>query len=150
MGNLYIYENTVYGISLIEAHELETTKAINPRIIFSDEVKALIRKHLGFYASVHDAPQGTYLLKDIDGEYFVNYLVAVLDDEDNPMYDSVRKHKEVVENRLNIHSNEPHLLAKYVWCAEYHNYFCHNFIHNCPAQYLITAINSNRAFTLIP
>lgn len=148
-GSLYMDELIVYGYPLIEAYKLESKKAVNPRIIFSDDMKTVIQRHLSYYASHYPAPQKFHLLKDIDDEYFVNYLYAIMDDDDNPDYSALQKHKDVIEARLTRHKGDPKIFAKYVWCAEYHNYFCQTYISNCPNKYFITVINTKRGFSII-
>jgi hypothetical protein len=133
LSNLYMDENVVFGPSLVEAYNLETEMAIYPRIILSKNVITVIKKHTNYYADPKKSPQYTEYLKDIDGLYFVNYLQIIID-----RYDCVEvlkiltKHKDVIVKNLTQHTHNYKLWNKYAWSANYHNYFCDNFLENCP------------------
>lgn len=148
-GELYMDKEVVYGKSLIDAYQLESTLADVPRILFSADMIALIKKHLNYYSSSFTPPQKIDVLKDEDGQYFVNYLSAIVSDSNYIDYESLKKHKSIVENRLVKHKNEPKFLNKYRWVSEYHNFFCNNFLTNCPTDYLIDISNTSRKFEFI-
>ena len=149
VGQFYMDNLIVYGYPLIEAYRLESQKAINPRIIFSEDMKSTIKRYLSYYAKGFSAPLRAHLLKDIDGELFVNYLFAIYRDNENPDYSALLKHKNVIEARLNKHKANPKVFPKYVWSAEYHNFFCQKFITKCPVQYFIHGLGSSRNFSFI-
>jgi len=44
-GNLFMDEDTVFGSALIEAHDLESKKAVYPRVLLSKRVKNRINIH---------------------------------------------------------------------------------------------------------
>jgi hypothetical protein len=83
-----------------------------------------------------------FILCGEDGKYFINYLQTVVDyieqtcdsipDEakEYPLYrnipdaiDLIKKHKENIEINLK-ESKDPSVKSKFVWVANYHNYFC--------------------------
>ncbi len=148
-GELYMDDEIVYGKSLIDAYQLESNIADVPRILFSKDMVTLIKKHLNYYSSDFSPPQKIDVLIDEDGQYFVNYLSATIIDSDNIDYDSLKKHKSVVLNRLIRHKNESKFLNKYRWVAEYHNFFCDKFLNNCPNEYFIDINNMKRNFRFI-
>ncbi len=128
IGDFYINQQIAFGPALLEAYGLESTKTSEPRIILSDSAIDLVKSHLNYYADARSAPQTTSLLKDIDGQWFLNYLNASIV-EYNPEYfdmsiDYLKKHKEQVVEKLYTYRNEPRILRKYIWVANYHNYFC--------------------------
>lgn len=121
VGNLFMNRNTVFGGSLLEAYDLENTKALFPRIILSDDMKELVFLHMARYAE--DPPQCNDLLVDADGCLFTNYLSeSIVYGE--VQWDELHSHAQVIENRLNEYSANERILPKYQWLASYHNFFC--------------------------
>ena len=148
-GSLYMDDNMIYGKSLIEAHELESgkTKAIYPRIIFSNDMKNLIDKHITMYSSKVHSPQSSQVLKDENNTYFVDYLSFVFDQEFEEEYEIesyIFEHKRIVEEKLTQYSKNTRVLEKYEWVAFYHNEFCKIHISNFKnySDFLIKNINS--------
>jgi len=39
-------------------------------------------------------------------------------------FEEFKKHKEIVESRLREYISEPSIWNKYLWVANYHNWFC--------------------------
>ncbi len=137
LSNLFMDENIVLGQALIESYKLEDTKCIFPRIILSEKVKEVVNKHINYYADKKTSPQNKQYLEDKDGYLFVNYLFCLIDDsfeykgyEDYKFITSELKiHKISIEKELKEHSSNYHILNKFIWCAEYHNYFCNIFLN---------------------
>lgn len=127
IGPHYMDEYLVYGPALIEAHAIEEKLACVPRIVLSDEAVKLVNKHIGYYANPLHAPQSRDLLKDIDGQWFVNYLEASIIGRDSYGFQMatqvLKQHKVVVEDKLKVYSNNQKVLDKYIWVANYHNWF---------------------------
>ena len=150
VGELYMDENIVYGESLITAYHLESKNADVPRIIFSEDMMKMIKKHLGYYAEDYFPPHKADILKDEDGFYFVNYLGAIIHDSDNIDFESLMNHKTIVEKRLEQHKKDFSILSKYRWVAEYHNFFCETYINKCDYKYYVDIFDLERKFSLIP
>ena len=74
VSDLYMDENIVLGPALIESYNLETKKAIYPRIILSDDVVEIVKEHINYYSDRKHSPQNKEYLLDIDGIHFINYL----------------------------------------------------------------------------
>lgn len=121
VGNLFMNRNTVFGGSLLDAYELESTKAMFPRIILSDGMKDLVYWHMARYAE--EPPQCNDLLVDAEGGLFTNYLSESIVDGD-VQWDELHSHAQVICDRLNEYSNNGRVLPKYQWLAAYHNFFC--------------------------
>ncbi|GIX59797.1 hypothetical protein BPADB04_48270 [Bacillus paranthracis] len=145
LGDYYGDDDFAYGPALIEAHDLECSKASYPRIILSDNMVKMVCEHLDYYAPLTFAPQFSHLLKDADGSCFVNYLYGLHEmficgdrsDEDfNSYVDQLKKHKDIVEEKLQQFSNNPKLYAKYEWVAQYHNYYCEQYFEPIDIQQL--------------
>lgn len=132
VSDLYMDENIVLGPALIDSYELETNKAIYPRIILSDSVVEIVKKHIGYYADHASSPQNTDYLIDIDGLYFINYLSILLEPKEllKARLKEIMEHKEIVEECLLENIDNYKIFEKYSWVAKYHNFFCNEFLIN--------------------
>jgi len=127
VGDLFLDANTVFGPALLEAHNLESTRARDPRVILSPGVVDYVRMHIGFYCDASYAPQTRFVLLDADGELFIHYLNYLTEPYDEvPAIDSegLAQHKENILKNLELHRRSPKIWAKYQWVANYHDYFC--------------------------
>lgn len=122
----YIDEIAVFGDALTEAYIGESKLARDPRIILTDSAVAAAKQHLNYYHPPSIAPHVRDILKDADGQWFINYLETVLiaEDEHGPFYSEFLQHKSAVEEKLALHKSNPTVWSKYAWIASYHNYFC--------------------------
>jgi hypothetical protein len=126
VGPLFMDENSVYGDALISAYELESKIAVNPIVVLCDDTKQLVNAHLKFYEG-EAAPQTRSLLIGPDGRYFVNYLgLCILEGDDDYRLDvkSLLTHKDNIQGALKQSISNPAVFSKFVWLAQYHNYFC--------------------------
>ncbi|MCY3813080.1 MAG: hypothetical protein OXH15_14885 [Gammaproteobacteria bacterium] len=126
VGNAYVDEIAVFGDALLEAYVGESTLARDPRIVLTESAREHVVRHLGYYGNSSWAPQNRDLVQDIDGQWFLNYLDAILwgEDRGGPFFDELEKHRDAVQSRLNEHRARPTVYAKYAWTAGYHNWFC--------------------------
>lgn len=126
VGDVYVDETAVFGGGLIEAYEGEAKLARDPRIILTRSAIEVVEQHLTYYPDRRNAPHVRSVLRDSDGQWFVNYLECVLwaEDEQGPFYEEFAQHKAVVEAKLAQHKGNPTIWSKYAWVASYHNYFC--------------------------
>lgn len=127
IGPLFIDENSVYGPALLEAYALESKKAVNPVVVLSDDVMGLVLNHLEFYASIEIAPQNRHVWINDEGRFFLNYLTECVwetDGGDEIDWESLKKHKKLIERHLDRYRSMPSVFGKYVWLASYHNEFC--------------------------
>ena len=118
--------NSVYGMALLTAHDLESKVAVNPIVVLCDNTMKLVDKHIGYYSG-EAAPQVRDVLKGPDGRYFLNYLTeCIIEGDDREYLDakSLRRHKKQVESALKAYASIPTVFSKFAWLAEYHNYFC--------------------------
>lgn len=122
----YVDEVAVFGDALTQAYVGESKLARDPRIILTESAVAAAKQHLTYYFPPSRAPHVRDILKDADGQWFLNYLDSVLiaEDEHGPFYTEFLQHKSAVEAKLAEHSANPPIWAKYAWVASYHNYFC--------------------------
>jgi len=140
VGDYYETRRVVYGPALVEAHALEQSHAIYPRIVLSQQAVVAIGGFLKYYGDPFGSPENTTLLLDIDNEVFVNYLYSPIDMSEGDLdvaVDVARKHKEIVEAALGKYLIEPHLLTKYQWVARYHNFFVRKWLPDAKKKLLI-------------
>ena len=62
-----------------------------------------------YYGNGKHAPHVRDVLRDSDGQWFLNYLECVLwaEDESGPFYSEFEKHKNAVETKLAEHKANP-------------------------------------------
>ncbi len=127
IGEYYADDKMAFGLPIIEAHTLESEVANTPRIILGNIAVEYVKKHINYYSMPEDSPQSKHLLRDVDGNWFINYLEAVFEDT----YEDVerakkflRQHRDIVSMKIIEFQNDTRVLNKYLWVANYHNYFC--------------------------
>lgn len=132
VGEAYVDEIAVFGEALIEAYEGEAKFARDPRIILTNSAVEVVKLHLNYYPNQYNAPHVNYILRDSDGQWFLNYLEGILwaENEQGPFYDELAKHKDAVEAKLAQYKGNPAIWSKYAWVASYHNYFCDFHSHH--------------------
>lgn len=124
IGDLYMDDIAVFGAGLIEAYEAETTLAHDPRIVLAPSAQLAVNRHLEYYGRGSHAPQNRDLLRDSDGQYFVNYLDTLIPAEGYFYENELATHKARIEEKLALLKSRPSVWAKYLWAANYHNYWC--------------------------
>lgn len=131
IGDLYMDDLAVFGAPLIEAHEAECNRAINPRIIIGQTGRELALEHLRYYGNGEHAPLTSDLKCDADGQWFVDYLEGLIIEPEYGIIgrDELNRHKAVVGAKLVQFGADPRILAKYEWAASYHNWFCDKYHH---------------------
>ena len=130
VGDFYINEDIVFGPALLDAHHTESSLACYPRIILDDKTVKRLQQYINNYDV---APQHNKILIDNDGQWFLNYLNTIFKyyTECNNEYEFERiqvelllKHKNKVEEMLQLNKTNTKVWDKYVWIANYHNCFC--------------------------
>lgn len=131
IGELYMDDEIVFGEGLIEAYETEQNLARDPRIVLSKSAIEYVEYHLKSYPDVKSAPHYDELLKDRDGQTFINYLSLIIEFETEyeVYFDKLRSHKIIAESRLKDFVSKPPIWNKYLWVANYHNWFCDQSSH---------------------
>lgn len=131
VGPTYIDDIAVFGGALTEAYHGESTLARDPRIILTNTAMQAAKLHLTYYTDKEKAPHARAILKDSDGQWFINYLDCLLENEEDgkPFYKELMQHKAAIEQKLADHKSNPSVWSKYAWVASYHNYFCDQHPH---------------------
>ena len=132
IGDAYVDEVAVFGDALMESYAGESKLARDPRIILTKSAVDATKLHLTYYANGKHAPHVRDVLRDSDGQWFLNYLECVLwaEDDSGPFYGEFEKHKSAVEAKLAEHKANPAIWSKYAWVAGYHNFFCDLHSHH--------------------
>jgi len=124
IGELYMDDITVFGDGLIEAYEGEKSLARDPRIILTESALKSVNQHLSYYGHKVHAPQVRELLKDADGQIFINYLSTLYPEQGYLYLEELSIHKKAIEDKLSYYMSNPPVWHKYLWSANYHNYWC--------------------------
>lgn len=129
-GAFYINEDIVFGPALLDAHNTESKLACYPRIILDNKTVKRLQNYISYYDV---APQNNKIFIDSDGQWFLNYLNTIFKfyTECSNEYEFERiqvelllRHKEQIEKMLLKYKENIRVWDKYVWTANYHNYFC--------------------------
>lgn len=126
IGPLFVDENSVYGLALLDAYSLESKTAVNPIVVLSDDVMKLVLQHCGYYQH-GSAPQNRDVLVNADGRFFINYLSECINDtgdSEEVSWAALQEHRTQIESALVKYQKLPAIFAKFTWLAAYHNYFC--------------------------
>lgn len=131
VGDAFVDDIAVFGGALIEAYDVESKIARDPRIVLAPSAVETTKLHLRYYPDKRNAPHAREILRDADGQWFLNYLEAVLiaEEEHGPFFEKLLLHKKIVEERLAEFRPNPPIWSKYAWAASYHNYFCDSYPH---------------------
>ena len=136
LGGLYIDEHTIYGEALIEAVEIESSKAINPVVMLSQDVFDFAKKndHLDVVSAVFNGRLCRSYVFEYEGRYFVNYLrAAFVSDNDTDVVgifptkldaQLMECHRDMIVSNMKMYSTNSKVFEKYLFLAAYHNKFC--------------------------
>ena len=147
IGSLYMDNDIIFGKALIDSHKLESKIAINPRIVLDDKVKKVLKKSICEDDSLppRNSIQNKYVIIDSDGKLFIDYLHIIHNGKYCGM-EYIKTHKELITKKLKLHKSKFDIFSKYIWSANYHNYFCkHNREFN-KKNYLINNKSQNIDF----
>lgn len=147
VGHLYVDKQLVFGDALLEATNAEKDKARDPRIVLCSSAMQRVEKQLKWYGNKAWAPHNFDLLRDTDGQVFIDYLrqtILMAEDEAGPFFDELIEHRDQVVQNLEQYRVEPRVWSKYAWVGRYHNWFCDQYPkyfdegHKVPAELLST------------
>lgn len=132
IGKLRHVQTEIFGPAMNEAYHLESTQAVYPRIIISEET---INKGIdNTYEKKSDPAMEAYswkseaddvfemLKKDSDGWYSLDYLrVADEMDSTEDYIFALEKVRNYIEKALLANKGNDHVVEKYKWVANYFN-----------------------------
>lgn len=132
VGDLYMDDDIVFGKGLLDAYAAEQN-ADSPRVILAESAVTFVERHVQYYASVEISPQNEHLFVDEDKNMVVSYLSSLWPDRtEQPRFEWLAKHRDVVTENLRLYRAKPRVWAKYAWVARYHNYFCESLPGGTP------------------
>lgn len=122
VGEFFVNEQIVFGQGLIKAVFLEDKVAINPRII--------IDKDCFDNSIIEQLATENVLIKDSDGNFFVNYLSSVgklklTKGKCEALIDKHCKYHPLIKEQNEILQIEK-IISKYLWLLVYFNQQCDN------------------------
>ena len=131
MSDLFNRDELLFGPALVRSYELAEKTAVVPRIV--------IDTHLMKQAESENAVIWKHVYKrGEDGQYFVDYLTAALND---PNYigatfgtanQLLSSHKTTIEDALSEHTTHEGIRQKYIWMGLYHNSTVERFAPDNP------------------
>jgi hypothetical protein len=123
LGDIYIDDDYVLGPALVRAYDLESRRAIYPRIVIDSSLLADARS--GAYAS---SLWEQNIGRGEDGIHYINYLQqAFLDSYSFPQpgfsdpWAELSIHRDVVSGKLELREPNEGVKQKYLWLGLYHN-----------------------------
>jgi hypothetical protein len=122
VGPLYMDDIAVFGHALLEAYNAEVTLARDPRIVLAPSARKIVE---GFFETGEAGEKESfndYVLRDVDGELFADYLHTVFREDGQIYMDRLRTHRDRVSEKLTAHRGKPQVWSKYRWAANYHNF----------------------------
>lgn len=129
IGKAFVADGFAFGPALVEAYQIESKVASYPRIVLAKKVLPYVKKHVAYFGDPLWSPYEQWLLRDQDGNTFINYLSAIdpNEEEEDEYGDSaqeMRLHKQMVEQGLKKYARRPNILDKFEWVASLHNHWC--------------------------
>lgn len=116
VGDIHVGVDRAIGPALVSAYDAENRVAVHPRILVSQDCLSALQNDLGSDSS-------NLLTIDADGEVFLNYLMDVNCFFDPGPEERLAAHRDVVTGALLRFHNTPRVRSKYVWVAQYHNWY---------------------------
>lgn len=117
IGDFYANDIFVIGSALSSVYELESKKAVSPRILIGEE----FRKSFFEVLKRYDIP---FTRKDFDGTLFIDYLIYTNQKDKDPK-DFLMKHREILIKKFRNAKEYNHKL-KILLAMIYHNRYCIN------------------------
>lgn len=112
VGDLHFGENFIYGPALLKAYELESSKAIYPRVILDDSVFKKIKI------------ENTFILLDDDNVYFYDYLQAYITKNRDSSFDKLSRLSGNILVNLQSQIITESVIKKMDWLINYFNNTC--------------------------
>ncbi len=133
LGEIHVDNDTIYGMALIDAYEMESNLAVYPAVMVSKEIVEAARDaQIVEISSCWSYQTNDWYFISIDGKYYLNYLKSAFvffEDRDGLTMNRLdmhflRQHKNLIEQNLATLEPGTEIHKKYVFLADYHNAFC--------------------------
>lgn len=124
-------ENSIFGMGLVKAYEIESSKANYPIVMLDEKVLKELESNEEY--SFNEMTKESLLRDKSTDNVFINYLYA--DGLAIPtlgiINDFYSKHKDNILKALDEHKDNESVLKKYIWLGNYHNYCVENYYFKC-------------------
>lgn len=139
VGEVYSDGRSIFGPAMIREYDLESKEAISPRVLIDPQVvqssdisKLIASKKIARL-------MGSTLSEPLGDGVIIDYLSVALDelDEDADVFETLKRHKEVVEAGLIAANGIERIRAKYEWLFRYHNRFVMKTFSSIDARSLL-------------
>jgi hypothetical protein len=128
-GDISYKNERVFGPAMVDAYELESSKAVFPRIIISPTWMDVLKSDRLIRSKNHTLKEeliyiNKLIRKDEDGLYFIDYIRAIrseLDDPEAGYISFLKRHQRLIKNNLKKHATQERVLEKYKWLSRYHD-----------------------------
>lgn len=131
-GNLYHDKDYIFGIAMNKAYELESKKAVVPRIIIQREIIEIGSNYLPqYFMEGMESYVYNYISKDNDGEFYIDYFQKGVDtfwEVKNRDKKFIRHLKKTIEDGLLNENMSVNL--KYLWMRDKFNQMVVELRHN--------------------
>lgn len=123
-GQLIHDENMLIGPAMVEAYDLESKKALYPRIIIDEKLKNYFFESLDDFLSDIKIPSrpdwDNIFAQDKDGLWFLNYINPSLTYLQGTSSHSIKDYQEVLHDIVDKgkNSNNKQVVEKYKWLEE--------------------------------
>lgn len=126
VGPAYADDSAILGAALVRAYHLESKVASYPRVVLDPECIELFALGALAESDLHTSVQNQIALVDtLDGLVFVHYLAFVSEaDDEEEATECLRRHESLLQSGLREYADDKHVLPKYVWAADYHDWTC--------------------------
>lgn len=122
-GLVCLTDEVIFGPGLIECYQLESKVSVVPRVILSSSFSNALISSCRKVGKQAVADCGEFICRDVDGQWFVNYLQAA-SKANRIDWGMIERHKESILSSL-ASTTRHDILPKYGWACRYHNMFCH-------------------------
>lgn len=128
-GDIFYQDQRVFGPAMVDAYELESKKAIFPRIVVSPKWMEILKSDRFIRSKNHTLKEELkYIHKlirqDDDGLYFIDYIRAIQSELDDPEAGYIlflERHRSLIKRNLGKHAGQERVLDKYKWLSRYHD-----------------------------
>jgi hypothetical protein len=138
-GSLHVYRDEdgkqsrpiVFGPAFVEAYALESTVAVNPRVVLSRRAYELMDEYSA--AAPWDTLRSEYIRRDRDGPAYIDVLRDIWEGLNSPSVEDqsdavviANAIREPLVKGLKEHMASPKVFAKYYWMAMRYNQLIKN------------------------
>lgn len=125
IGQVHSDGQRIFGPGMIRAYDLESKDAIAPRVLIDPEISKAVGMSKLISSRNRSGSMGNMISNPLNDGVIIDYLSVAVDelDEDADVFETLRRHKEVVEVGLIAAAGNERVRAKYEWLFRYHNQF---------------------------